>query len=63
MKTISTFVSLFVIVSICATSAFLYLRQSYDMSAVLTIVWVVSLTIWIKANMVMENKKAKAVAH
>jgi hypothetical protein len=48
MKAISTFVSLFLIVSIAATSAVLYLNENYNISAVLCIIWIVSLTLWIK---------------
>ncbi len=47
MKTISTFASLILIITTCATSAFLYLNENYDISAALTIVWIVSLTLWI----------------
>ena len=50
MKAISTFVSLFLIVSIAATSAVLYLNENYNISAVLCIVWIVSLTLWIKTT-------------
>lgn len=55
---ISTLVSLLAIVSVCAASAILYLRQEYNISAALTIVWIVSLTIWIRANGFLEDKKA-----
>ena len=47
MKSISTFVSLFLIISTCATSAVLYLNENYNISAALTIVWIVALTLWI----------------
>lgn len=47
MKTISTFTSLVLIITTCATSAVLYLNENYDISAALTIVWIVSLTLWI----------------
>jgi hypothetical protein len=47
MKAISTFVSLFLIISTCATSAVLYLNENYNISAALTIVWIVALTLWI----------------
>jgi hypothetical protein len=49
MKTISTFVSLFLIITICATSAVLYLNEHYNISAVLCIIWIVSLTLWIRS--------------
>jgi hypothetical membrane protein len=60
MKTISTLVYLLVIISICATSAVLYLNQQYNFSAFLTLTWIVSLASWIKANGLLENKKAVA---
>jgi hypothetical protein len=47
MKAISTFVTLFLIITTCATSAVLYLNENYDISAALTIVWIVSLAMWI----------------
>ena len=47
MKAISTFVSLFLIITTCATSAVLYLNENYNISAALTIVWIVALTLWI----------------
>lgn len=47
MKAISTFVTLFLIVTTCATSAVLYLNENYNISAALSIVWIVSLTLWI----------------
>jgi hypothetical protein len=51
MKAISTFVTLFLIITTCATSAVLYLNENYDISAALTIVWIVSLTLWIGKTM------------
>jgi hypothetical protein len=50
MKAISTFVTLFLIVTTCATSAVLYLNENYNISAALCIVWIVSLTLWIKST-------------
>jgi hypothetical protein len=49
MKAISTFVSLLLIITTAATSAVLYLNENYNLSAVLCIVWIVSLTLWIKS--------------
>ena len=60
MKAISTFVSLLLIVLICAISAVLYLNESYDISAILCVVWIVSLTLWIKSagmNLLQDNKR------
>ena len=47
MKTISTLVSLMLIVLTCATSAILYLNENYNLSAILSCVWIISLTVWI----------------
>jgi hypothetical protein len=47
MKSISTLVTLLLIITTCATSAILYLNENYNISAALTIVWIVSLTLWI----------------
>jgi hypothetical protein len=49
MKVISTFVSLFLIITTCATSAILYLNENYNISAALCIVWIISLTLWIRS--------------
>ncbi|HEY4936559.1 MAG TPA: hypothetical protein VII44_08260 [Puia sp.] len=49
MKAISTFVSLLLIVTTCATSAVLYLNENYNISAALCIVWIISLTLWIRS--------------
>ena len=58
MKTISTLVSLFLIVTIFAGSAVLYLNENYNLSAALWIVWLISLTLWIKsAGMFLPNNK------
>ena len=59
MKAISTFVSLFLIVTTCATSAVLYLNENYNISAALCIVWIMSLTLWIRSaalQMLNENE-------
>jgi hypothetical protein len=47
MKAISTLVTLFLIITTCATSAILYLNENYGTSAALCIVWIISLTVWI----------------
>jgi hypothetical protein len=49
MKAISTLISLFLIIVTAATSAVLYLNESFNLSAALCIVWIVSLTLWIKS--------------
>ena len=49
MKAISTFVSLFLIITTAATSAVLYLNENYNLSAGLCIIWIVSITLWIKS--------------
>ena len=51
MKAISTLVTLFFIITTAATSAVLYLNENYSISAGLTIVWIVSLTLWIGKSM------------
>ncbi len=60
MKAISTLICLLAIVSVCATSAILYLQQEYNISALLTLGWIVSFTFWIKANSIMEKRKTTA---
>lgn len=47
MKAISTFISLFLIIVTAAASAVLYLNENFVFSAVLCIIWIVSLTYWI----------------
>jgi len=59
MKTIFTFATLFLIISICAVSAALFLSCHYNTSALLTIVWIVSITLWIKSNMFLEKEKQR----
>jgi hypothetical protein len=49
MKAISTLISLFLIITTAATSAVLYLNESYNLSAAVCIIWIVSLTLWIKS--------------
>lgn len=51
MKAISTFTTLVLIIITCAVSAVLYLNENYSISAALTIVWIVSLTLWIGKSM------------
>ena len=59
MKTISTLVYLLVIVSTCAASAVLYLREDYNVSALLTITWIASLILWVKTNSFLEDKESE----
>ncbi len=49
MKTISTLISLFLIITTATTSAVLYLNENFNLSAFLCIIWIVSLTLWIKS--------------
>ena len=51
MKAISTFTTLILIIITCATSAVLYLNENYGISAALTIVWIIGLTLWIGKSM------------
>ena len=57
MRTISTLSFLFVIASVFATAAFLFLNQDYNVSALLTIVSVVALAAWIRNTGILEDKK------
>jgi hypothetical protein len=50
MKAISTLVTLFLIAATAVTSAVLYLNESYGFSAILCIVWILSLTLWIRST-------------
>ena len=50
MKAISTLVALFLIAATAVTSAVLYLNESYGFSAILCIVWILSLTLWIRST-------------
>ena len=49
MKAISTFVILFLIFTTCVASAVLYLNEYFNFSAALTIIWIISLTLWIRS--------------
>jgi hypothetical protein len=60
MKTISTYLVLAMIIVTCIVSGALYLDAHYNSSAVLTIIWIVSITLWIKTNGFMENREAIA---
>jgi hypothetical protein len=57
MKTVFTFLCLALIVIVCATSAILYLETYYNSSALLTIIWIVSIAYWIKANGFLNEPK------
>jgi hypothetical protein len=61
MKAISTFVTLFLIITTAATSAVLYLNEHYNLSAGLCIIWIVSLTLWIRSaaslHLLSNNKR------
>ncbi len=60
MKTIFTFLVLALIIITCVISGALYLDAHYNSSAILTIVWIVSITMWIKSNGLLEKKEAVA---
>ena len=60
MKTIFTLLTLAIILTICASSAMLYLNESYNTSALLTMVWVVSAGLWIKSNGFLDEKNISA---
>jgi hypothetical protein len=61
MKAISTFVSLFLIITTAVASAILYLNENFVLSAGLCIVWIISLTYWIGSaagmQLVNQNKE------
>jgi hypothetical protein len=59
MKAISTLVSLFLIVTTFATSAVLFLNENYNLSAALFIIWIISLTFWIRSTgmIFLDNNK------
>ena len=50
MKTFSTLLVLALIVITCIVSAALYLEAQYNTSAILCLVWISSITLWIKSN-------------
>jgi hypothetical protein len=60
MKTISTYLVLVMIIVTCIVSGALYLDAHYNTSAILTIIWIVSITLWIKSNGFLENKEVIA---
>ena len=61
MKAISTFISLFLIVTTAVTSAILYLNENFVLSAGLCVVWIISLTYWIGSaagiQLINQNKQ------
>jgi hypothetical protein len=61
MKTISTLLSLILIITVCATSAVLYLNENYDISAGLCIVWILALTFWIGKSKLFELFSGKRI--
>jgi hypothetical protein len=61
MKAVFTFLCLALIVIVCATSAVLYLQTYYNSSALLTIVWIVSMAYWINANGILQDRKTSSV--
>jgi hypothetical protein len=57
MKTVFTFLSLVLIIIVCATSFVLYLQNYYNSSALLTIVGIVSMAYWINANGLLNDQE------
>ena len=49
MKAIFTFVALFLIIATLTSSSALYLRESYNLSAALSIVWISSLIFLVRS--------------
>ena len=61
MKTLFLLLELVCILVTCTVSGSLYLKGEYNMSALLTLTWVISLGVWIKSNGLLDYKKtAKA---
>lgn len=58
MKSLFLLLELVCILVTCVVSGSLYLKGEYNTSALLTLTWVISLTVWIKSNGLMEYKKA-----
>jgi hypothetical protein len=57
MKKLFLLLELVCILVTCTVSGSLYLKGEYNMSAMLTLTWVISLGVWIKSNGLLENKK------
>jgi len=57
MKAISTLVALFLIGLTAVASAILFINESYNFSAALWIIWLVSLTLWIRSMGWMNDDK------
>ena len=60
MKTVFTFLCLALIIISCATSAVLYLQNDYNSSALLTIIWVLSMAYWINANGLLTDQETSS---
>ncbi|MDP9041932.1 MAG: hypothetical protein M3N30_08110 [Bacteroidota bacterium] len=59
MKAIFTFVTLFFILTAAVASCVLYVNEHFNLSAILYVIWIVSVTLWIKSAGVnlLSNKK------
>ncbi len=57
MKTLLPLLALVVILSLSVASSILYLNMQYITSALLTITWIVGITLWIGARGMKENSK------
>ncbi len=49
MKAIVTFVTLFFILTAAVASCVLYVNEHFNLSAILYVIWIVSVTLWIKS--------------
>jgi len=61
MKKISTLISLILIITVCVTSAVLYLNENYEISAGLCIIWILALTAWIGKSSINELSSDKGI--
>jgi hypothetical protein len=57
MKTLLLLVELACIVITCVVSASLYLKGEYNLSSLLILTSLVSLSLWVKTNGLLEDKK------
>jgi hypothetical protein len=57
MKTLLLLVELACIVVTCVISATLYLKHEYNMSSLLILTSLISLSLWVKSNGFLDDKK------
>ena len=59
MKTLLLLLQLACIIVTCVISASLYLKGEYNMSSLLILTSLISLTIWVKSNGLLEDKQGQ----